>query len=399
MELIDLVSDLLYKHNCVIIPGFGGFVGNFKATEFNESRMLLSPARKKVAFNQSLQENDGLLINALMKRKAISYEQSEKEVAIFVRFLSDRLEKYRNYEFKNIGSFYLNKENLLVFVAYEGLNFFKKSYGLQDVKVRKIKADTKPQPESILHKTEPVARKEVKIVPLAPSEKKRRFHLPQIAASVAVLMLFGAVLWQLSRTSQRHVSHPKSPEKTISTDSPDQSASLLPNLKDENTVVQAQPEMTDVTDELIKRGELKGTGGETGTETGTVTGTGTVTEVVTPNGRNEPANTIKETRKSDGVDKPSKTLAHSNSEELYKKATAKETVYYIAVSRETKPEKRTEVINRLSSLQYSHFVILDDDGDEHVAVARFIGSANAKTYLGLVRRYDFPHAYILTKEE
>ncbi|MBI1305435.1 MAG: hypothetical protein GC181_02345 [Bacteroidetes bacterium] len=84
---------------------------------------------------------------------------------------------------------------------------------------------------------------------------------------------------------------------------------------------------------------------------------------------------------------------------MYKKATAKETVYYIAVSRETKPEKRTEVINRLSSLQYSHFVILDDDGDEHVAVARFIGSANAKTYLGLVRRYDFPHAYILTKEE
>lgn len=64
INLIESVSELLYKHNCVIIPGFGGFITNYKPSGFEESRNLISPSSKKVAFNQLLIENDGLLINS-----------------------------------------------------------------------------------------------------------------------------------------------------------------------------------------------------------------------------------------------------------------------------------------------------------------------------------------------
>jgi hypothetical protein len=138
MELIDLVSDLLFKHNCVIIPGLGGFVANYKSAEIPDDKRSVIPARKKIAFNQSLTENDGLLVNALSTSKDVPYELAEKEVMGFVKLVRDRVVQNKSYEFRNIGTFYLNRDNNLIFVPYEGLNMLPASFGLQPVKVRPL---------------------------------------------------------------------------------------------------------------------------------------------------------------------------------------------------------------------------------------------------------------------
>jgi hypothetical protein len=78
MELVDLVSDLLFKHNCVIIPGIGGFVANYSQAEFKNDNRTILPSRKRVAFNQSLIENDGLLVNKLSQQKSIMQMQKKK---------------------------------------------------------------------------------------------------------------------------------------------------------------------------------------------------------------------------------------------------------------------------------------------------------------------------------
>ena len=65
MNLINHISELLYDHNCVIIPGFGGFITNYKSADFDHQNNVVLPARKVVAFNQSLVENDGLLIRVI----------------------------------------------------------------------------------------------------------------------------------------------------------------------------------------------------------------------------------------------------------------------------------------------------------------------------------------------
>jgi len=138
MEFTNLIPDLLYKHNCVILPDFGGFIANFKASEHKTERFLISPARKIIAFNQSLKENDGLLISELAKSKKIPYSKAEAEVQSYIEFIKTRLEKYKNFEFKNVGTFYLNNEENLLFVPYQGLNFLEKSFGLPDVKVKPL---------------------------------------------------------------------------------------------------------------------------------------------------------------------------------------------------------------------------------------------------------------------
>ncbi len=152
--LIDSVSELLYKHNCVIIPGFGGFITNYKPSGFEESRNLVSPPSKKVAFNQILIENDGLLINSWAQKKGISYLDSQQDIDAFVTFLKDTIQINKSFDFKNIGTFYLNVEGKIIFVPYQGFNFLESSYGLFPIKIKSLPnqvvfSNTKTADESI----------------------------------------------------------------------------------------------------------------------------------------------------------------------------------------------------------------------------------------------------------
>jgi nucleoid DNA-binding protein len=136
MEMVDLVADLLFKHNCVIVPGLGGFVSNYSKAEFKEEYQTILPARKRIAFNEKLHENDGLLINHVAKTKGISYSEAEVEVNKFVEYASERIHHHKSFEFKNVGTFYYTRENNVVFVPYEGINMLTDSYGLSPLKLR-----------------------------------------------------------------------------------------------------------------------------------------------------------------------------------------------------------------------------------------------------------------------
>ncbi len=385
MELIDLVSELLYKHNCVIIPDFGGFVANFKSTEFEEKRLLLSPSRKKVAFNQSLKENDGLLINSLVKRKFISYEQAEKEVNFFSKFLNDRLIQYKNYEFKNIGSFYLNKEDKLVFVAYEGLNFYKKSYGLQDVKVKRL--SSVPLTTTV---TEVTPEEIATIVPLEVKKRKQWLHFPQVAASLAILTVVGLVLWQLL---DQGASPPViSESETSVAQELSEQASLLPeiaasteeysneNLKasspdvDEVIESEVQPQMEEVTAELEAEG--------------------TIPKSTTPMEFSPPAIELEPTVEDQAINNKKADL-----DAMYQRLMQKDLVYYVAVKNFTSHSEVKQLIKKFTSKEYTTFSLPEMDGSSHLCLEKFNDKGNANAYLALVKRYDDRSAYLIEREE
>lgn len=198
--MANLIPDLLHKHNCVILPGFGGFIANFKASEHQEERFLVSPARKIIAFNQSLTENDGLLISALAKSKKIGYSEAEKELANYISFIESRLEKYKNFEFKNVGTFYLNAEKNLLFVPYQGLNFLQKSFGLPDVKVKPL---FEVAPARSTKKNEP------KVVRLHKEKASSGPSLFKVAAAAIIILMvggFGAIYLGENRSLDRMVN-------------------------------------------------------------------------------------------------------------------------------------------------------------------------------------------------
>jgi nucleoid DNA-binding protein len=197
ISLIDSVAELLYKHNCVIIPDFGGFITNYKETGFEESRNLISPPCKKVAFNQILVENDGLLVNHWSQKKGISYTESFKNVSDFAVFLKETIVSNKSFDFKNIGTFYLNTENKIIFIPYLGHNFLESSFGLQPIKVKPLQLQ--PVISVISEKSlKEIAIPEISIVPettlyqtekvIKPNYFKNPLFLK--AASIALIVAF-----------------------------------------------------------------------------------------------------------------------------------------------------------------------------------------------------------------
>ena len=55
------IRKLLFEFDCVIIPDFGGLLTNRVGVRYDESSQLFKPAGKRLAFNEILKIDDGLL--------------------------------------------------------------------------------------------------------------------------------------------------------------------------------------------------------------------------------------------------------------------------------------------------------------------------------------------------
>ena len=81
MEHFDLVLfDLLVKHDCVIIPDFGGFVSKRVSSKIDFDKGLIIPPSKHLLFNRHLTNNDGLLLAAYAERNGVSYIDAEQSL-------------------------------------------------------------------------------------------------------------------------------------------------------------------------------------------------------------------------------------------------------------------------------------------------------------------------------
>ncbi|HBF87090.1 MAG TPA: hypothetical protein DDX39_00500 [Bacteroidales bacterium] len=128
-EISKLLGDLLFEHECVIIPNFGGFVSNPQNTIVRNGKLFLPPS-KSVLFNKNLQRNDGLLINYIAERKNISYSEARLNVENFVHELNYRLKEQGSFLIEDIGAFHLQEEAILQFIPDLSKNYLISSYGL-----------------------------------------------------------------------------------------------------------------------------------------------------------------------------------------------------------------------------------------------------------------------------
>ena len=78
MRIEFYVSQLLYRYQCVIIPGFGAFISEIKSARLVEDANTFYPPSKALSFNAHLKNNDGLLTNAVSLFEKVSFEQASK---------------------------------------------------------------------------------------------------------------------------------------------------------------------------------------------------------------------------------------------------------------------------------------------------------------------------------
>jgi hypothetical protein len=134
------IHKLLFDHDCVIIPDFGGLITHYEAARIHPVKHSFLPPSKRIAFNEKLKLNDGLLINTYAYDRHISAEEAQSQIAAFVRQMQQELGTAQRYELKGVGLFRLNEEQRIEFEYIPSDNFLSDSFGLPELMVRPIMA-------------------------------------------------------------------------------------------------------------------------------------------------------------------------------------------------------------------------------------------------------------------
>lgn len=130
MQLSPFIKDLLYRYECVIIPGFGAFLANYTSARIDANSSTFYPPGKTISFNRQLQTNDGLLANYVASVEGTSYELALQKIRNFTGSLSLKLSKGERVNLDTIGDFSLTPENKVQFLPCGTENFNIASFGL-----------------------------------------------------------------------------------------------------------------------------------------------------------------------------------------------------------------------------------------------------------------------------
>lgn len=173
------IEKLLLEHDCVIVPDLGGFVVQTMPTNYQADTYLFEPAHKEVVFNQTLQHNDGLLIESYMQEEQVDYKQARQLVINDVAALRSELQEQGTYSLGNVGIFSLGEENQLVFQASDAEWLNQAMFGLPSFVFEPLSVRF---PAASVVEEKP-KDKEVYYIPVS-----RRF-LHAVVASVAIIVL------------------------------------------------------------------------------------------------------------------------------------------------------------------------------------------------------------------
>ncbi|WP_294630780.1 SPOR domain-containing protein [uncultured Bacteroides sp.] len=184
IELAKHIEVLLLENDCVIVPGFGGFVAHYApATHLKEENLFLPPNRT-IGFNSQLKLNDGVLVQSYMSAYDTSFADAnrivEKEVGKFIELLH----KEGKAHLENIGEIHYNIYGNYEFIPYDFKITTPFLYGLDSFEMYEL---------SILQ------QKEKPSISANPEKEKKTYEisinrafLRNAAAMIAAVVLFFA---------------------------------------------------------------------------------------------------------------------------------------------------------------------------------------------------------------
>ncbi|GAB3639997.1 HU domain-containing protein [Spirosoma arcticum] len=134
----DYLKKLLYQYDCVVVPELGAFLTNYQSASFTESSGLFLPPRKRVAFNEALRLDDGILANYIMLHEPVTREGAQQHISQFVAELRQQVTEAGRFDLDGIGTFTGNEEGKLQFDPSLRHNFFGEAYGMSAISAQSL---------------------------------------------------------------------------------------------------------------------------------------------------------------------------------------------------------------------------------------------------------------------
>lgn len=138
IELERHIEILLLSNDCVIVPGFGGFMAHHVDARYDEQENLFLPPQRTIGFNPQLTLNDSLLAQSYIEAYDISYPEALHRIEDEVRELRQHIECNGSYELYDLGIIRLNEYGKYEFEPCEAGILTPELYGLSSFIMKPI---------------------------------------------------------------------------------------------------------------------------------------------------------------------------------------------------------------------------------------------------------------------
>ncbi len=184
MQKVDKhINDLLFEHDCVIVPEFGGFVANYASAKIHPVQHTFIPPSKNIVFNKNLKINDGLLANHIVIAENTNYVEAIKYISNFVEYTNEQLKKGAKVKIDEVGTLFLDVERNVNFQP-SSTNYLLQSFGLPAFQSPAIKRD------NISKRIEKEFKDRVAVAPAKKKVNGKRI----VTLAIATPLVF-ALLW------------------------------------------------------------------------------------------------------------------------------------------------------------------------------------------------------------
>jgi len=139
MNLGKNISNLLFSHDCVIVPDFGAFIAQKSPASVSGNQ--INPPTKRLGFNPSLYKSDGLLIQKIAHKEGLTYELAQEKINEQVSFWKVHLHKNNSLTLGDLGTLHLDENGKTTFEPTDK-NYLLESFGLEAVKTVQVMTQT-----------------------------------------------------------------------------------------------------------------------------------------------------------------------------------------------------------------------------------------------------------------
>lgn len=116
-NLAEHIELLLHDNDCVILPGFGGFIAHAVPAYYVSEEHLYYPPSRSISFNTSITMNDGLLAQSYMRSYNVDYAQAVYIIDVAIEKLRDTLDEKGSVTIPRIGTIKQDIYQTVQFIA------------------------------------------------------------------------------------------------------------------------------------------------------------------------------------------------------------------------------------------------------------------------------------------
>lgn len=182
----DIIIQLLLRHNCVVVPGFGGFVAKQVAAELDFNKGIISPPRKALLFNRFLLADDGLFLAEYARQYGLYYDDAKTQLTRHTDALQRQLLSGETIKLAKLGTFSRQSDGQISFEQDRFFNLLLSSYGLSHLHFVSKPAE---------------ATTEERFVELKPNPIESKIKWTRVAAAACLLPLAFYSFWIPTQTN------------------------------------------------------------------------------------------------------------------------------------------------------------------------------------------------------